>query len=87
MVDVISPDDRITADDDADAVVADIDAAMDLGVSGVPFFVVGGRYAVSGAQPTDVFARVLQQAWEESRPTVAVVAGGDADACGVDGSC
>ena len=80
-------DEVLAGEEYADAVVADIDAAMDLGVSGVPFFVVGGRYAVSGAQPTDVFARVLQQAWEESRPTVAVVAGGDADACGVDGSC
>lgn len=80
-------DEVLAGEEYADAVVADIDAAMDLGVSGVPFFVVGGRYAVSGAQPTDVFARVLQQAWEESRPTVAVVAGGDAGVCGVDGSC
>src|SRR5690606_32533454 len=35
----------------ADAVQADQRAAQALGVRGVPFFVVDGRYGVSGAQP------------------------------------
>jgi len=30
----------------------------------VPFFVLGGRYGVSGAQATDVFAEALSKAWE-----------------------
>jgi predicted DsbA family dithiol-disulfide isomerase len=58
---------------------------MDLGVSGVPFFVVDRRYGISGAQPTEVFSQVLTQAWAESHPPVEVVAGGDT--CGVDGTC
>ncbi|MCG8154402.1 DsbA family oxidoreductase, partial [Pimelobacter simplex] len=32
--------------------------------TGVPFFVVDGRYGISGAQPTELFAQALQQAWE-----------------------
>jgi len=35
------------------------------GATGVPFFVVDARYGVSGAQPAEVFGRVLEQAWAE----------------------
>ncbi len=47
--------------DDADlraAVQADSSEARQLGISGTPFFVVGGQ-ALSGAQPTEVFENVL----------------------------
>lgn len=71
----------------ADAVAADIDAAQDLGVNGVPFFVVDRRYAVSGAQPTEVFSRLLERAWDDAHPQVEMVGGGaQGDACGIDGS-
>ncbi len=33
-----------------------------LGIRGVPFVVLGGRYAVSGAQPVEVFARAVAAA-------------------------
>lgn len=52
-----------------DAVTADVLEARSLGVSGVPFFVLGGRYGVSGAQATDVFAEALTKAWEEEAKT------------------
>ena len=55
--------------------------ARNLGVSGVPFLVIDRRYAVSGAQETDVLVDVLERAWSARRP-IEVVAG---DACGVDG--
>ena len=45
-----------------DAVRADIRRARQLGIGGVPFFVIDGRYGMSGAQPPDVFARALTQA-------------------------
>jgi predicted DsbA family dithiol-disulfide isomerase len=48
------------------AVMADLDEARALGISGVPFFVIAGRYAVSGAQPTDVFRQALARARTES---------------------
>ena len=31
------------------------------GINGVPFFVIDGKYGVSGAQPAEVFAQVLTQ--------------------------
>jgi predicted DsbA family dithiol-disulfide isomerase len=45
-----------------DDVRADELAARRLGVTGVPFFVLG-RYGVAGAQPPDVLLSVLEQAW------------------------
>ena len=38
--------------------------AREIGVQGVPFFVFNEKYAVSGAQPSQVFLDVLQQVWE-----------------------
>lgn len=49
----------------ADEVRFGIEEARQLGVQGVPFFVVGGRYGVSGAQPTEVLVQVLEQAVAE----------------------
>ena len=45
-----------------DAVRRDLDEARMLGVSGVPFFVIDGRYGISGAQAADVFSRALTMA-------------------------
>jgi predicted DsbA family dithiol-disulfide isomerase len=49
----------------ADAVATDLNDAQRFGVTGVPFFVVDSRYAVSGAQPAEVFSQLLGRAWEE----------------------
>lgn len=43
-------------------VVADERAAAQLGITGVPVFVAGGKLALSGAQPPDVFAAYLAEA-------------------------
>ena len=56
--------DALERDAYAEAVTADIREARSLGVSGVPFFVIGG-YGVSGAQPSEVFGEALSRAWEE----------------------
>jgi predicted DsbA family dithiol-disulfide isomerase len=40
--------------------------AAALGIHGVPFFVVDGRFAVEGAQPAAHIAQVLQHAWSTS---------------------
>jgi predicted DsbA family dithiol-disulfide isomerase len=67
----------------ADEVRADEEQARRLGISGVPFFVIGGRYTVSGAQPASVLQGVLEKAWADvhSQPF------GDADGavCGPEG--
>jgi predicted DsbA family dithiol-disulfide isomerase len=66
-----------------DDVHADAAQAQAYGASGVPFFVIDQKYGVSGAQPTEVFAQVLDRAWSESHPAIEVLATGDA--CGPDG--
>ena len=72
-----------------DAVRADIADAQRLGIRGVPFFVLEGKYGVSGAQPTELFTQALEQVWRESNPLVMVGAtdasGGDDASCGPDG--
>ena len=74
----------LTGDAFADEVRADIDAARQIGIAGVPFFVVDGRLGVSGAQPADSLLEILDQGWLTREPTaVSVVAEGDA--CGPDG--
>ncbi len=50
----------LNSDADKDAVLSEIDAAQQMGVSGVPFFILDGQYAVSGAQPVDVLANALR---------------------------
>ncbi len=42
-------------------VQADLAQAVAHGIQGVPFFVIEGRYGVSGAQPSEVFAGALTQ--------------------------
>ncbi|MER7920927.1 MULTISPECIES: DsbA family oxidoreductase [unclassified Streptomyces] len=68
----------------ADAVREDEREAAELGANGVPFFVLDRKYGVSGAQPAEVFAQALGQAWDERAP-LKLVDQGDADACGPDG--
>jgi predicted DsbA family dithiol-disulfide isomerase len=52
----------------ADEVRADEAAARSIGVTGVPFFVVDGRFAVSGAQAPDALLQVLDRAWTTAAP-------------------
>ena len=47
-----------------DVVRAEERAAHDLGATGVPFVVMARRVGVSGAQPVEVFADALRQAWD-----------------------
>lgn len=44
-----------------DAVRQDVETAAELGIRGVPFFVLDGKYGVSGAQETATFVDVLGQ--------------------------
>jgi predicted DsbA family dithiol-disulfide isomerase len=46
----------LSTDADRDTVLAEIEAAKKMGVNGVPFFIIDGQYAVSGAQTPDVLA-------------------------------
>jgi len=48
----------------ADAVRADEELAARIGIRGVPYFVLGRRYGVSGAQPSELLLQALEKAWE-----------------------
>ncbi len=48
----------------ADAVRADAAKATALGIQGVPFFVIAGRYGVSGAQPAETLLEAIEEAWK-----------------------
>ncbi|AIR97682.1 DsbA family oxidoreductase [Streptomyces glaucescens] len=76
----------VLADPDAYAaeVRADEQEAARLGATGVPFFVLDRQYGISGAQPAEVFAQALDQAWGERSP-LRLLDDGPADACGPDG--
>ncbi|MUO27397.1 DsbA family oxidoreductase [Agrobacterium vitis] len=50
----------LAGDADKDMVIDEIDAAQKMGVNGVPFFIIDQKYAVSGAQPTEVLANALR---------------------------
>ncbi|MFD1468983.1 DsbA family oxidoreductase [Hymenobacter caeli] len=73
----------------AEAVRYDEYQAQQIGVQGVPFFVFEDKYAVSGAQPAELFTEVLNKVWEEAQPArpqlVAVAGAADGPACGPDG--
>ena len=73
----------------ADAVRADVEVALELGISGVPFFVFDRRTGVSGAQPPAVLRSAVDQALAARGPLTTVAghdhAHGHGEACGVDG--
>ncbi|GGK31681.1 DSBA oxidoreductase [Deinococcus malanensis] len=70
----------------AQAVRQDEAQAHALGISGVPFFVLGGKYGVSGAQEADVLLGALNQVWQETHPAPLTLLGEAGDGCD-DGSC
>ncbi|WP_018615038.1 DsbA family oxidoreductase [Segetibacter koreensis] len=59
--------------------------AQKIGARGVPFFVFNDKYAVSGAQPTELFSEVLHKVWEEEKPALTSQEG--EGFCTIDGVC
>ena len=66
-------------------VLQDQQEAAELGVQGVPFYVFNRKYAVSGAQPSEVFARVLNKALQEEQPALIIEQG--EGSCDINGNC
>jgi len=56
------------------AVRADQAQATAYGINGVPFFVIDGKYGVSGAQPAEAFSQIVRQVWTERQEAANVVA-------------
>ena len=68
-------------------VYQDIKQAQQIGVSGVPFFVLDNKYAVSGAQESETFLGALTKAYEEHslKNNLETVTSTNNDSCGPDG--
>lgn len=55
----------LASDDMADEVRADEQAAKDIRVTGVPYFLFNKKYSLTGAQPTDVFVKAIREVLNE----------------------
>ena len=65
-LDAAATADMLNSDAYTKEVRADEAEAQSLGIRGVPFFVLDRKYAISGAQPVDVFTQTLQKVQEEA---------------------
>lgn len=54
--------------DELDKVRAELALAESVGVTGVPFFVLAGKFAIPGAQPQEVMSQFIQRARERLSP-------------------
>ena len=55
----------LAGDSDKEAVQREIATAQQMGITGVPCFIIDQRYAVSGAQPPEILAQAIRQASAE----------------------
>ena len=60
----------LASDRDIAAVEAQARSAQEAGITGVPFFILGGRYAISGAQAPEVLAEAIARAAAEAGQVV-----------------
>jgi predicted DsbA family dithiol-disulfide isomerase len=60
----------LASDEMADAVRADEETGQQYGITGVPFFLINKKYALTGAQPTEVFVNALKKIIAEDEITV-----------------
>ena len=68
LLDPARVDQVLASGEFGDAVEADIAQARAYGAGGVPFYVVDQKYGVSGAQPPEAFAQLLDRAWADRAP-------------------
>ena len=77
------------SNDFAEEVRKDQAQAQAMRITGVPFFVINERLAVSGAQPPEVFSQALDTAWSQFEQThlTEVTTTSDGASCSPDGAC
>ena len=73
----------LASDEMADAVRADERLAQQYGISAVPFFLINKKYALTGAQPTDVIVQALKKIMAEDQ--IVVLNNQDGAVCNDDG--
>ena len=65
----------LQGDDFAEAVRYDVYESQQLGIRGVPYFVIDRKYALSGAQPIETFEQAITQSfteWKAAQPKTAL---------------
>jgi predicted DsbA family dithiol-disulfide isomerase len=60
----------LASDEMADVVRVDEQTAKQYGVTGVPFFLINKKYALTGAQPTETFVQALNKVIAENEITI-----------------
>ena len=74
----------------AENVEQDILESRQIGVRGVPFFVLDRKFGISGAQPFEVFEDTLNKAWADfvkENPILQMENSDQGNACDIDGNC
>ena len=67
----------LAGDADRDAVTAEIDQARQMGVTGVPCFIIDMKYAVVGAQPAEALADAMRRIVAEKAKEAGAAAAAD----------
>jgi len=74
-LDKIEAEQVLNSDQFAEAVRYDVYESQNLGIRGVPYFVLDRKYGVSGAQPVQAFADALTQSfmeWKNAQPKATI---------------
>ena len=61
----------LSSDADEEDVKKEEAVGRNMGVTGVPCFVIDGKYALLGAQDTDMLVRAIDTAWQEAQDELA----------------
>lgn len=69
--------DYLESDEDVERIKAEDARARQMGISGVPCFIINRKYAISGAQDPAVFLQAFQHAEQEEAEAAPTPAGGD----------
>lgn len=79
----------LASDELAYEIKSDIDEARHIGVTGVPFFVLDRKYAISGAQPVEAFTQTIKKVYEEwnNGQQVKLNNISQGESCSTDGKC
>jgi predicted DsbA family dithiol-disulfide isomerase len=56
---------KLATEEDVDSVTQAADQAKQAGIEGVPTYILGGRYAISGAQAPELLAKAIKQIAQE----------------------
>jgi predicted DsbA family dithiol-disulfide isomerase len=65
----LDPDDvreALASDTDVEEITREVQSAKEAGIEGVPCFIFGGRYAVSGAQAPEYLAQMIERVAQEA---------------------